>query len=237
MSDAPELHDAADGQELPTTILLLGTDAAGKNHVARAWTRKMEESGQAPDLIEGWLSGEAEEPQADEDKSSLSHLAELTFLTVFPLIAWFLPIALRFLMRRDARRFRRDGRRRLVISHSALRILAFCYGAQGRGVDAMSPATRRAVQELQRSSGAKVLVLDVDHEVRRRRIEARVARDDSDPFDRYMLADPERSERIEACLVSIAVDLMDGHLIVNNQLSDDELWQELLAACGLGDVQ
>ena len=226
---AARRNDAIDW--LPRTILLLGTDASGKNHVADVWIQRLDESGHAPILQEGWLAGDAVDPDHDEEKSWLSHLAERTFLAVFPWIAWGMPLALRFLIRRDARRFRPDGRRRLVVSHSALRILAFCLGAQGRGLDALSDSMRQAVRELVERSAARVIVLDVDHDVRRRRIEARIAKADADPFDRYMVADPVRSERIEACLVSLATELMDAHLIVNNALDDDALWTQLEEAC------
>lgn len=216
---------------LPRTLLLLGTDAAGKNHVARVWMQRMSEMGVEVRQQEGWLSGPAAEPEADEDKSWLSHLAERTFLRVFPSIAWGMPWALRFLMRRDARRFRDEGQRRLVISHSALRILAFCLGARGCGVESLAESIRRAVRDLQERSRAVVIVLDVDPEIRHQRIEARLNQGISDPFDRYMLADSARSERIEACLVSLATELMGAHLIVNNALDEDALWAHLEEAC------
>ncbi|MEM6797782.1 MAG: hypothetical protein AAF725_27685 [Acidobacteriota bacterium] len=216
---------------LPRTLLLLGTDAAGKNHVAKVWALRMGAAGEPPILQEGWLAGPPVALDAEEAKSPLSHLAEWIFLRVFPWIARGMPPALNFLIRRDARRFRADGRRRLVISHSALRILAFCLAAPGRQTRPLPESSRRAIAELRRRSGARVVVLDVPHEVRRRRIEARLARDDSDPFDRFMLADGERSERIEACLVELAVEHLDAHLIVNDELDDDALWAELKAAC------
>lgn len=215
----------------PQTLLLLGTDAAGKNHVARVWTQRMAAMGVEVRQQEGWLSGPAAEPEADEDKSWISHLAERTFLWVFPCIAWCMPWALRFLMRRDARRFSADGQRRLVISHSALRILAFCLGARGRRVEGLPKSIHRAVRDLQETSQAVVIVLDVDPEIRHQRIEARVRSGASDPFDRYMLADSARSERIEACLVSLATESMGAHLIVNNALDDDALWAHLEEAC------
>ena len=218
---------------LPPTILLLGTDAAGKNHVARVWHRRLSELGYPPVVVEGWLSGSPAAPDLEDDKSWLSHLAEATFLRVFPMIAWALPWALHLLIRRDIRRFNGDGRHRLVVSHSALRILAFCLGARGRGINGPAKSTRRAVRELRERSHARVIVLDVDPEVRRRRIEARLERGSSDPFDRYMLADSVRSERIEACLVSLAVELMDAHLVINDALDDDAVWNALLEACKL----
>ena len=216
---------------LPQTLLLLGTDAAGKNHVARVWTQRMAQLGVEVRQQEGWLSASAAEPEADDDKSWLSHVAEQTFLWVFPCIAWGMPWALRFLMRRDVQRFSMDGQRRLIISHSALRILAFCLGARSRGVDHLSESIRRAVRDLRERSRAVVIVLDVDPEVRHQRIEARVHRGSSDPFDRYMLADSERSERIEACLVSLATELMGAHLIVNNDLDEEALWTHIETAC------
>lgn len=218
---------------LPPTLLLLGTDAAGKNHVARVWHRRLTEMGRPPRVVEGWLAGSPAAPDLEDEKSWLSHMAEATFLRAFPLIAWIMPWALHLLIRRDIRRFKADDRFRLVVSHSALRILAFCLGARGRGIETLSSSTRRAVRELRERSRARVIVLDVDPEVRRRRIEARLERGSSDPFDRYMIADSVRSERIEACLVELAVELMDAHLVVNDALDDDAVWASLIEACRL----
>lgn len=229
--------DADPGSWLPRTIVLLGTDASGKNHVARVWAQRMTELGLAPILQEGWLGSAPVAPDLDEAKSWFSHLAERTFLFVYPWIAWGMPFALNLLIHRDIRRFPADDRRRLVVSHSALRILAFCLGARGHGIDTLSESTRHAVRELYKRSRALVIVLDVDHEVRRRRIEARVAEADADPFDRFMLADPVRSERIEACLVGLAVEHMDAHLIINNSLGDEALWAQLKEACKALDLQ
>ena len=227
---------STDTSWLPQTILLLGTDAAGKNHVARVWARRLHELGADLVVQEGWLAGKPADPDAEDEKSWLSHQAEQVFLWVFPWIAWFMPFALRWLLRRDIQRFREDGRRRLVVSHSALRILAFCLGARGQGIDDLSESTRRAVRGIRERSHALVIVLDVDHEVRQQRIESRLAQGGSDPFDRYMVADPVRSERIEACLVDLAVQMMDAHLILNNFLDDDALWAELERACVTAEV-
>lgn len=229
--EASETKPEAEGLGLePRTILLLGTDAAGKNHVAEVWARRLAEHGLDPVVQEGWLAASPEEAGEDEEKSRLAHLAEGTFLRVFPLIAWMMPMALRFLLRRDVRRFRPDGRCRLVVSHSALRILAFCLGARGRSPSTLSEPIRQAVRDLRSCSNALVIVLDVDHDVRRRRIEARLDRGGSDPFDRYMVADAERSEHIEACLVELATELLGAHLVVNDNLDDDTLWNELIKA-------
>ena len=229
MTEAPRSPDHASW--LPRTIVLLGTDAAGKNHVARVWARRLHEQGVDLTIHEGWLAAPATGPDGDDDKSFFSHLAEQVFLLVFPLIGWIMPPILNWLIRRDARRFTDDGQRRLIVSHSALRILAFTLGARGRTIETLPASSRRAVRELHRQSRAIVFVLDVDPDVRRRRIEERVERSDSDPFDRYMLTDMTRAERIEAFLVDLATRQMDAHLIVNNQLDDDALWTELEEAC------
>ena len=121
-------RDTADW--LPRHILILGTDAAGKNHVARVWARRMVDLGRPATVHEGWISSPAAEAKSDANKSWVSHLAESTFLRVFPWIAWGMPFALRLLIRRDARRFRADGGHRLMVSHRALRILAFCDDVQ-----------------------------------------------------------------------------------------------------------
>lgn len=233
MAESPRSAPAARSW-LPETILLLGTDAAGKNHVAEVWLRRLGELGVSVELHEGWLAGRPSDPEAVDEKSFFSHLAEQTFLRVFPLIGWVMPLALNVLIWLDGRRFSVDGTRRLVVSHSALRILAFTLGARGRGIESLPASSRRIVRDFHRRSGATVLVLDVDPEVRQQRLQARLDRGGADPFDRYMLADPVRSERIEACLVQLAVRHMDAHLIVNNQLDDEALWAELEKGCGRG---
>ena len=54
---------------LPQTLLLLGTDAAGKNHVARVWARRMAEQGLETQIQEGWLAGSPADPEMEDEKS------------------------------------------------------------------------------------------------------------------------------------------------------------------------
>ena len=54
--------------------------------------------------------------------------------------------------------------------------------------------------------------------IRQRRIDARIECGTVDPFDRYMLADRVRAERIEGGLVELAVGFLNAPVIENNDL-------------------
>jgi len=71
------------------------------------------------------------------------------------------------------------------------------------------------------------VVLDIDPAIRRRRIRRRLESGMADPFDRYMLDDPERAERIERSLVELATRYLDATVIENDDLDDDALERAL----------
>lgn len=218
---------------IPRVILLLGTDASGKNHVARLWARKIREQGLDLVVRESWLCGDEAEQSCHDDKSGLSLFAERAFLKCYPLLKWMVPLVLTILLRWDAFRFKHINAHLLIVSNSALRILAFYLG-QNRGYHANHRVPRyleKALGKLQEVSGARVIVLDVDDETRQQRIQARLDAGSVDPFDLFMAADSERSERIEDCLVALCKDYYDAYLLENNDLGDDELWQALQKAC------
>ena len=77
-----------------------------------------------------------------------------------------------------------------------------------------------------------VMVLDVAPATRRRRIADRIQSGTVDPFDRYMLADPDRAERIEHCLVELATRYLNATVIENDDLDDAALARELNRALG-----
>ncbi|MDV7396071.1 hypothetical protein RZS08_32060, partial [Arthrospira platensis SPKY1] len=58
----------------------------------------------------------------------------------------------------------------------------------------------------------------VEPGIRQQRITARIQSGTVDPFDRYMLANRERAERIEGCLVELAVGILNAKVIENNDL-------------------
>ena len=121
----------------------------------------------------------------------------------------------------------------LVVSHSALRILAFYLGQNDRyeQTKTLPNWLAEAIARVKRVSGALVIVLDVDDATRQQRIQKRLLEGSIDPFDRFMAEDSERSERIEACLVSLARKYYGAHMIENNDLTDEVLWDEFQTAC------
>jgi hypothetical protein len=77
-----------------------------------------------------------------------------------------------------------------------------------------------------------VAVLDVAPKTRRRRTAARIQSGTVDPFDHYMLADAERAERIEGCLVELATHYLNATVVGNDDLNDAALERELARALG-----
>ena len=75
-------------------------------------------------------------------------------------------------------------------------------------------------------------MLDVAPATRRRRIAARIRSGTVDPFDRYMLADPDRAERIEGCSVDLATRYLNATVIENDDLDAAALERELARALG-----
>ena len=120
----------------------------------------------------------------------------------------------------------------LVVSHTAIRLLAFALGHLfDRAEDIHLPAfTVRALHAIA-ATGLRCVVLDIDHAIRAERLAQRNTRGTLDYFDRYMGSDPQRSERIEEFLVWIGRTHLGAVRVENNNLSD----AELLAALGCGN--
>jgi hypothetical protein len=99
----------------------------------------------------------------------------------------------------------------VVVSHTALRLLALILGQHREGWAALArrPILARTLRAAP-PPGTTVVVLDVAPATRRRRIAARIQSGTDDPFDRYMLADLDRAERIEGCLVELATHCLNA---------------------------
>lgn len=222
-----------DGMVVPRLMVLLGTDASGKNHVARLWAARLRADRVVLEVREGKLSTPPAVDRDHGDKGTLSLLAERVFLLFFPLARLVLPLALPLLLWWDLRRYRSAPTPVLVVSHSVLRLLAFCLGQNAHYLSdgRLNGLTARGLRRMAALPGLRVFVLDVDDTVRRARLQARLAEGSMDPFDQYMAADSVRSERIEACLVRLAQDAFGAHLIENNNLSDADLWAAFEAGC------
>lgn len=215
----------------PTTLLILGTDMAGKDHCANVVADAAQAAGIALQRRRGALSARPNQQRSSEDKGIIRLWLEWAFLVTLPLHCRLLPLLTTLLILNDVRRFRRpDQASVLVVSHTAIRLLAFALGHLFvRVEDIRLPAlTVRALQAIT-ATGTRTVVLDIDHAVRAQRLAQRGDRGTVDYFDRYMGKDPQRSERIEEFLVWIGTTYLDAVRVENNNLRD----AELLAAMGL----
>ena len=218
----------------PPVLLILGTDAAGKDYVAEFLIRRWRAAGHRVEKRAGKLAAPAADARSSsERKGRWGRFRERAFLGLFPLLHPLLPAVAWLLLARDRRRFRPSAVPLVVVSHTALRLLALVLGQQREGVGALArrPALERTLRAV-RPPETTVVVLDVAPATRRRRIAARIRSGTVDPFDRYMLADPDRAERIEGCLVELATRYLNAAVIENDDLDDAALEQELERALG-----
>ena len=227
-------HERQSGP-FPEVLVILGTDAAGKNHVAEALARTLIRSGRRVEPREGWFS---KAPTAAEaEKGAMSLFQEQLFLSTFGVNQYLIPSLIALLVRRDLRRFRKPDHPLIVVSHTGLRILAFYLGHRFRRIDdiripAFLDLALRAILPVTR---AKAIVLDIDDHIRRQRISRRTRGGDVDPFDRYMARDSVRSERIENIMVWLGRTYLNAVRIENNDLDEGELMIEVFKAIQSSD--
>ena len=183
-------------------------------------------------------TGKLAAPAADarsssERKGRWGRFQERVFLGLFPLLRPVLLAVARLLLARDRRRFRPSTLPLVVVSHTGLRLLALVLGQHREGWAALarSPVLERTLRAMP-PPGTLVVVLDVAPATRHRRITARIQSGTVDPFDRYMLADPDRAEHIEHCLVELATRYLNAALIENDDLDEEALERELARALG-----
>lgn len=209
----------------PEVLLILGTDASGKNHVANFITDVMKKSGHELEKRDGWFFKKATDITTSEDKSRLDLLKETVFLCVFPFFRFLFPFLLFTLIKIDLRLFGKSDKKIIVISHTGLRILAFTLGHVYASTENIRVPRYldKALREIARATNAKTIVLDIDDEIRKNRVAKRMAAGRADNFDRYMAGDGIRSERIESFLVWLGVKYLGAVKIENNDLTDDEL--------------
>jgi hypothetical protein len=214
----------------PEVLVILGTDAAGKNHVAEVVARTLTRSGRRVELREGWFS---KTPTAVEaEKGALSLFQEQLFLSTFGINQYLIPALIALLIKRDLRRFRKPGHPLIVVSHTGLRILAFYLGHRFRRLEEvrMPLFLDLALRTILPVTGATTIVLDIEDHIRRQRIARRTRGGDVDPFDRYMARDSARSERIENIMVWLGRRYLNAVKIENNDLSEAELTAAVLKA-------
>lgn len=221
----------------PQLLFILGVDGAGKNHVANVVVQREQERGATVTKRSGYLTARDRDVVTSEAKGRGRLLEERLFLAGFPVLRWFVPTVVDALIRLDLRRWRRlpgpDGAPlTVVISYTPLRVLAFTLGHRPAGAPwRVPPRLDRTLRRLG-DIGLRAVVLDVSPEVRNERVRERAGRGRIDAFDRYMTAPGSlaRSERIEATLVELACTYLGARHIVNDDLSDDDIIDQVAAA-------
>lgn len=210
---------------------MVGTDAAGKDHVAGIIEQLITKAGGKPERRKRWLNGKVVQGASSAGKHPVELLLEQLFLFLFPFLGWILPLVLTILLRRDIRRFDRSGKQVIVVGHNCLRGLAFYWGHRYQTPEQIrvSSSLAKALAALCDVRGVHVLVLDVDDDIRQQRIEKRERCGKADNFDRYMANNSRYSERIEDMLVWLAQTYLHAQLMRNNDLSTKEIQEQLTA--------
>lgn len=216
-------------QDIPEVTVILGTDASGKDHVADILKRMILEAGGKVEKRKRYLNGKVTERSTSVGKSWIELGLELCFLRFFRIFGTILPWALNLRLGRDLDSFVNPEGKLIVIGHNCLRGFAFYWGHQTASNDGirLSEAILGNLRRIRNVRNTHFLVLDVQDDIRKRRIAAREERGEADYFDRYMANNEKRSERIERCLVWLCRSYLDAQLITNNDLSEKQLRSEL----------
>jgi len=216
----------------PNPLLILGTDAAGKNHIANFIAAMLESSGFKAEKREGGFSTPVTDAVSSEDKGPLALLKERVFLLTFPLSKYILPFLITFLIITDLKKHASSEKISIIISHTPIRVLTFYLGhIFKKEKDIRLPLfLEKALKAIQPETRARTIVLDINDTVRKDRIAKRTRSGKVDCFDQNMAKDGVRSERIESFLVWIGAKYLDTVKIDNNDLTDDELKIEIRQA-------
>jgi hypothetical protein len=212
-------------------LLILGTDAAGKDHVAELLICRWRAVGYRVEKRAGGFSAPAVDARSSsERKGRWGRFRErVVFLGLFPLLRPGCPARPGCSWRATGAASTRRTARWWLVSHTAPRLLALVLGQHREGLATLArfPALQRALDAVAPATGAVAVVLDIDPAIRYHRIRRRIESGMVDPFDRYMLDDPERAERIERSLVELATRYLDAAVIENDDLDDDALERAL----------
>lgn len=216
---------------IPDVILVIGTDASGKDHVANLVVRMLEEQGETVEKRKRFLSGKVTKEATSEGKSRVETFLEKSFLTLYPHLGPILPVTLNMINKLDLLLFRKPEKKLVVVGHNGLRGLAFYLSKKVHPVKGLQIPAYIAftLKKFVLNHHVHTIILDVEDSTRKQRIQERVARGADDQFDNYMLQDGQRSELIESCLVDMVTKHLNGTLIKNDDLSEQELRKQILS--------
>lgn len=230
MSEQPQHKSRKD--LTPSVILVIGTDASGKDHVANLLVKMIEEKGLEVEKRKRFLSGKVTRAATSEGKNRVETLMEKSFLTLYPWLGPLLPLSLDLVNKLDLFFFKKPEKTLVIVGHNGLRGLAFYLSKQaGNSGKVKVPGyIGRTLKKFVTKHRVHTIILDVEDSTRKRRIRERVRRGTNDQFDNYMLQDGQRSEIIESCLVEIVTHYLDGTLIKNDDLPEQELRKQILTS-------
>lgn len=219
-------------EQIPDIILIVGTDASGKDHVANILEKIIREAGGEVERRKRYLCGEITRERSSVKKTEIELFLERCFLGLFPFLGFLLPFLLKILLQHDLSKFSRPDKKLVVVGHNCLRGMAFYWGHRFISPEQIriSGSLQKTLIQMQSIRGFHTLVLDIDDQIRKRRIERREALGEADNFDRYMADKSEQSERIESCLVWLSRKYLNGSLIENNDLTEEQLRTIILAS-------
>lgn len=210
----------------PLVILVLGTDASGKDYFARLLREHLAQRGLVLEKRRGWLSAAQCERPSSEDKHPVRLIMERLFLLGFPVLRYLLRPALTWAIHTDRLLFR-FGRRTdiLLVSHTPLRLLAFDLG-HGRQRSVPSSAIR-ALAALRDETDIRAVVVETDAEIRNQRIQERLRQGRADHFDLYMARNTAIGENIGRTLSDLARGHLGAEIVSNNGSGPESLRYDL----------
>lgn len=212
--------------DIPDVILLLGTDASGKDHVANVLMDMIREAGGDVEKRQRFFGGKVTHAASSEGKGPLETLQEKIFLLFFKHLGFILPVLVCLVTLWDIHRFRLPKEKKLVvIGHNCMRALGFYLAHRFSSPEQIRLPWYlvKVIKKMLAKTEVHVIALDVEDYIRKKRIAKRMAEGSEDEFDKYMNNDGDRSEHIEACLVHLSLNYLGGKLIENNDLTKDEL--------------
>ncbi len=202
----------------PPVLLILGTDAAGKDYVAEFLIRRWRAAGHCVEKRTGGFAAPAADARSSSERKGLwGRFQEQAFLGLFPLLRPLLPTLARLLLVRD-----RGGQPHRAAAAGA------GSGTVPRGVGRPRQQSRSGIH-FARGTAARYEGLGARHHPRHPPPPDRRA---DSVRHRYMLDDADRAEHIERCLVELATRYLNAALIENDDLDDAALERELEGALG-----
>lgn len=209
----------------PITLLIIGTDAAGKDHIANIAEKLIAENGGTSEKRKRYLCGNKTDETTSSNKSRLELFLEKSFLLLFPLLGFMITPTLNHLLKKDFSHFKQPDKPLIIVGHNCLRGLAFYWGHKHKTPSEINPPAYllKTLNTMKQATNIITICLDVEDSIRQKRIQLRKSRGEADNFDLYMAENSERSERIEQFLVWLAIEKLGGRLIENNDLSEIEI--------------